>query len=78
MESATKRQLKSKIAEIINNAGNMTDEELITAYKKIDESLKEIPFEERSRFAWESGLEVLTMIFLGIEYKKINGKEDFP
>lgn len=70
MESASKKQLKSKIAEIINNAESMTDEEFITAYKKIDESLKEIPLKERSKFAWESGLEVLTMIFFGIEHKK--------
>ncbi|MBQ7198857.1 MAG: hypothetical protein IJS29_06310 [Selenomonadaceae bacterium] len=72
MESIEKRKLKSRIAEVINNVENMSDEELIKAYQKINESIKEMPRNERGEFEWESGIEILTMIVLGIEQKKLN------
>lgn len=70
MGSAEKEKLRSEIADAINNVDNMTDEEIVIAYKKIDAELQKMTLGESGKFAWESGLEVLTMIYLGIEYKK--------
>ena len=64
----TKQEMHNKIVEAIRNCENMTTEELKAVYDEAIEFKKTLPAKERERFGLESGLEMLAMIVLSMEY----------
>ena len=54
--------MRKKIVEANRNCENMTAEELKAVYDEAIEFLKTLPENERGKFGWESGLEMLYML----------------